>query len=69
MKTCETCGGAGKVCEMPDCGKWCRCPDCYCKECTFAPCQCLPTPQRMLRAKLAHEIAHEEARKQKTFFA
>lgn len=37
---CKTCQNSGKVCGAPDCGKGCRCPDCYCDECTFAPCQC-----------------------------
>jgi len=37
---CKTCENTGRVCGAPDCGKGCRCPDCYCEDCTFAPCQC-----------------------------
>jgi hypothetical protein len=37
---CKTCENTGRICGAPDCGDGCRCPDCYCEDCTFAPCQC-----------------------------
>ena len=38
MMTCETCEGTGRCCGADDCAT--KCADCYCVECTFAPCQC-----------------------------
>jgi hypothetical protein len=40
--TCKTCDGTGVIDGTPERYKLARCPDCYCGECTFAPCQCLP---------------------------
>lgn len=53
MKLCETCEGTGKCCGAPDCKG--KCQDCYCEECTFAPCQC--------RAVELHKLAHLDASK------
>ena len=41
---CATCDGTGVTDGTPERFTAARCPDCYCEECTFAPCQCVGVP-------------------------
>jgi hypothetical protein len=38
---CATCDGTGVTDGTPERFTAARCPDCYCEECGFAPCQCI----------------------------
>ena len=40
-RPCPDCEDTGKTCGAPDCGKWCKCPTCWCDDCGFAPCECI----------------------------
>lgn len=42
MPKCSECDDTGVTDGTPERYQVARCTACYCKECTFAPCQCLP---------------------------
>lgn len=58
---CKGCDGSTRTCGAPDCGKGCRCEDCYCTECeTHTGEQLVPAANGVMCCRgCAKEIATE----------